>query len=326
MTYQWQQISAGVLAFGVVLSAPATSAEELVAALIGPIETAQGQGMQHFGERLSALTGGALTLRIFPDGQLGGNTEVFEQVKSGEVDLAAIPPGVMAEFVPEMQALVAPFVFRDFEHWKAVTDGPVAADLAATAEARADVMVLGYFGGSVRNLVSRRPVETVEDIDGLRVRLHPSEIQVSAWRSLGVEPTVIAYGEIYNALQLGVVDGLENEPEWVLRMKFHEQASHYVITEHEIVTRPLIFSAERFKSLSTAHQQAVLQAGREAAAFQRELEHGLDAESRALLAAEHGMTIVDVDKEVVRARATAAIEPVIEAQGLGEIVAAIAAQ
>ena len=315
-------------ALGALLSLhpAAAMAKELVAGLAGPLTTAQGQGLAKFAERVEELTGGSLTVKIFPDGQLGGNSDSFEQVQGGEMDLYPMTPGNMAEFVPAIQALVIPFVFRDFEHWKKVTSGAIAAELSEMAENSADVIILGYFGGSVRNLVSRKEVQVLDDLNFLRIRLHPSDVQIEAWRALGVLPTVISYGEIYNALQLGVIDGLENEPEWVLRMKFYEQAKYYVLTEHEIVTRPLIFSKATFDLLTPDEQDAVKKAGAEAAAFQSELEHNLDADSRQKLADEHGVTLVEVDGNQVRRIVAEALEPVIAKQDLGDLVERIKAQ
>lgn len=313
-----------VLAVSLLAAPPLVLAKELVAGLVGPITTAQGQGLSKFAERVSALSNGELTVKIFPDGQLGGNSDAFELIQDGQMDLFPMTPGNMAEFVPQIQALVVPFVFRDFAHWKAVTSGPVAKQLSDQAADKAGVMILGYFGGSVRNLVSRKPIVSLDDMKYLRIRLHPSEVQIKAWSALGILPTVISYGEIYNALQLDVIDGLENEPEWVLRMKFYEQAKTYALTEHEIVTRPLIFSKKTFDSLTPAQRSAVLDAGAEAAEFQHNLEHKLDAESRAQLANSHGVTLVNIDKDKMRSLVDEALKPVIEKQGLNQIVEQIA--
>ncbi|WP_157890257.1 TRAP transporter substrate-binding protein [Marinobacterium aestuarii] len=317
---------ASVLAMCVMAMPLTAQAKELVAANVGPADTAQGQAMKKFGERLEELTQGELTVQVFYDGQLGGLNETFEQLKGGQIDIGVGVPGVLAEYAPQIQALVVPFVFRDFEHWKRTVNGPVADKINAIVKDKADIQVLGYFGGSVRNLVTRTEVSSLDDLKGLRIRLHPSEILTTAWSSVGIQPTVMAYGEIYNGLQLGVVDGLENEPEWILRMKFYEQAKTYVLTEHEIVTRPFLFSGKTFASLSSAHQAAVLQAGKEAAEFEYELEHRLDAASRLELANEHGMKLVEVDKGNFQSFVQKALVPVIKNQGLEELVGDILSQ
>ncbi|WP_226781375.1 TRAP transporter substrate-binding protein [Oceaniglobus trochenteri] len=309
-----------ICAAGLALAPAHVGAVELAASIDGPLSTGQGQGMLKFGEILSELTGGEVTVKVFPDAQLGTGAEIFELLEDGQVALLTTAPGYLAEFAPAVQALVVPFVFRDFDHWQTVVSGEVGSNLAANVADNTGAMVLGYFGGSIRNLVSSKEVETNADIAGLRVRLHPAAVQVKAWEALGVVPTVMAYNEIYSGLQLGVVDGLENEAEWVLRMKFYEQAKYYVQTEHEYVTRPLLFSKVAHDRLTLEQQEAVVEAGRQAAEFQRALEHKFDSESKAALENEHGVNIVQVDKDDIQAKVSAALEPVIADLGLVEAV------
>ena len=316
-------LKATVLAASFILTPSLNHAEELIAAIVGPFETAQGQGLQYFGERLSELTNGEMTLKIFPDAQLGNGSELLEQVAGGQVDIFPAVPGNMADWVPEIQVLSVPFLFRDFNHWKSVLDGEIGVTLSQKMADNSDVMIVGFFGGSVRNLVSKPNVADPTNLDNLKMRLHANPLLVESWRAIGAAPTVLAYGEIYNALQLNVLDALENEPEWVLRMKFHEQASNYVLTEHEIVTRPLVFSKSRFEGFNGAQQAAVLQAAREAAEFQRELEHSLDAESRTILKEKHGMNFVNVDKAAIVELVAPAAAAVIEELGLTQIVTEI---
>ncbi|PRY22469.1 tripartite ATP-independent transporter DctP family solute receptor [Aliiruegeria haliotis] len=298
-------------------------AVELAATIDGPVTTGQGQGFLKFGEVLSDLTNGEVTVKVFPDAQLGSGGEAFELLEDGQIALYAIAPGYLAEFAPTVQSLVVPFVFRDFDHWQSVVSGEIGVEFANDVAEATDAMVIGYFGGSIRNLVSSKPVETAEDVAGLRVRLHPAAVQVKAWEALGVVPTVMAYGEIYSGLQLGVVDGLENEAEWVLRMKFYEQAKYYVQTEHEYVTRPVLFSKSIYDSLTPEQQEAVLEAGRQATAYQRELEHKFDSESKAALRDEHGVNIVEIDKAKIQSAVAQALEPVVEELGLVEAVESI---
>ncbi len=308
----------GIWSLSVVVHAGAT--QKLTASLIGPLETAQGQGLVRFADRLKALTGGTLEVTIYPDGQLGALAESLEQVQQGMIDLTVTPPGVMAEFLPQIQVYAVPFVFRGFEHWKAVVGGDIGEEISNLAAAKADVIILGYFGGSVRQLVTRKKVASVEDMKNLRIRLHPSEVQITAWRAVKAAPTVLGYREIYNALQLGVIDALENEPEWIVRMKFYEQAPFIALTSHEVVTRPLVFSKVRFEALSREHQQAVLQAGREASTYERELEHRLDLEKLIELKEKHGAELIKIDSAVFRAKAQEALALVLRKQGLGELV------
>lgn len=325
MTF-YKQLFASAMALGTAFAPAASSAEEIIAALVGPIETAQGRGFEFFAKRLEELTDGEMTVKIYPDGQLGSNVEMFEQVANGQIDIYPAVPSVIADFVPEVQVLSVPFLFRDFDHWQSSLSGELGQELAEMTAARSDVTIMDYFGGSVRNLVAKPEVSDATDLGGMKMRLHASPLLVESWKAIGANPTVIAYGEIYNALQLNVLDALENEPEWVLRMKFYEQATNYVLTEHEIVTRPLVFNTMRFEGFSPEQQDALRQAITEAAAYQRELENEVDAESRLELAETHGMTLVEVDKEAIVAKVAPATESVISDLGLTEMVETIRAQ
>lgn len=303
----------------------AAQAETLRASLIGPMETAQGQGLQKFAELVKERSGGELEVEIYPDGQLGNLAESVEQVQNGIIDMTTAVPSILAEFVPELQVFGVPFLFRDYDHWTKVVDGEIGAEFSDMTTAKADTVILGYFGGSVRNLVTSKKVEKLEDAAGLKVRLHPTEVLSAAWGSTGIQPTVLAYGEIYNGLQLGVVDGLENEPEWVKRMKFYEQAPYITLTQHEIVTRPFIFSAKTFDRLSEELQKIILEAGAEAAAYEREIEHGLDQEILDELLTSLGAEGQEIDKAEFQRIAGEALAPVLEKSGLTATVEKIKA-
>jgi len=300
-------------------------AETLRASLIGPLETAQGQGLELFADRIAELSNGELTLEIFPDGQLGNLAESVEQVQNGTIDMTVAVPSILAEFVPEMQVFAVPFLFRDYDHWLSIVDGEIGQSFSEMAVSRASVEILGYFGGSVRNLVTSTKITELSDAEGLRVRLHPTEVLTAAWGSIGIQPTVMAYGEIYNGLQLGVVDGLENEPEWVKRMNFHEQAPYITLTQHEIVTRPLIFSERTMNRLGEEHQEMVRIAGSEAAAFQRALENQLDQEILLELTSDLGAEAQEIDKTEFQATVAKALGPVLIESGLADKVAEIQA-
>lgn len=304
----------------VVSSVGAKQKVSLVASLIGPIETAQGQGLEFFAKRVKELTGGEVEVKIYADGQLGGLVESLEQVQKGFIDLTTSVPGNMAEFVPEFQIYHFPFLFRDYSHWKAVITGQIGQKLSDIARQKAGMIIIGTFGGSVRNLVTRKRVTSIDDMKNLLIRLHPSEIQIKAWSAVGAIPTVVAYREIYSALQLKVIDALENEPEWVVRMKFYEQAQYIVLTAHEIVTRPVPFSERRFNSLSPEHQKAVLVAGREAGEYERELEHYLDQEYLKELGEKYGAQLIHIEQKAFREKTQAALEPVIKKFGVTELI------
>lgn len=317
----------GLLAAPLLLAAyasPSLAEKKLIASLQGPIETSYGAAFQEMDKCLRNKTGGELVVQIYPDRQLGDLTETFEQIREGTVDMAAVAPGMMAEFMPEIQVFVIPFIFRDFDHWQAIVNGEVGDDISSlTLSQLPEIRILGYYGGSVRQLVTKEPVNSLDEVQGLTMRLLPSEVLHTAWSAVGAEPTVMAYGEVYNGLQLGVIQGLENEPEWIARMKFYEQAPNIALTEHEIVTRPLIFSDKTLQSLPEDQQTAVLECGKASAMFEQDMEHGLDQKYLKELVDEHGVNVTTIDKAAFAAKISEAMGPFIDEIGLTELAGRI---
>jgi tripartite ATP-independent transporter DctP family solute receptor len=296
---------------------------KLIASLQGPIETSYGQAFLHLDSCLKDRSNGQITVDIYPNGQLGDLTEAFEQVRQGSTDITAVAPGILAEFVPQVQVFSVPFIFRDLDHWEKVLTGPVGQKVADMVLDKAGARVLGYFGGSLRQLVSKRPIQKTEDVKGLSMRLLPGDVLNAAWTAVGAVPTVLTLGEIYNALQLGVVQGLDMEPEWMLRMKFYEQAPYVALTSHEIVTRLFVFSEKRFKSLSPAQQAMLKECAGSASAYERELEIKLDKETLATLVAKHGVKTTELDRAAFARIVQPSVEPVIRAKNLADLATEI---
>ena len=141
---------------------------------------------------------------------------------------------------------------------------------------KADVMLIGYAGGGVRNIFINKPMSTLAEIKGLKVRVQGAPIWSKTFAAAGMAPTVIAYNEVYNAIQNGVIAAGENEAAGVESMKFYEVAPHHAMTEHAITIRPICFSTKTFKALPKDLQDAILKAGKEAGAYGRQVESSED--------------------------------------------------
>jgi TRAP-type transport system periplasmic protein len=151
---------------------------------------------------------------------------------------------------------------------------PVADEIAE----KADVMLIGYAGGGVRNIFVNKPVKNLAEIKGLKVRVQGAPIWSRTFQAAGMAPTVIAYNEVYNAIQNGVIAAGENEAAGVESMKFFEVAPHLAMTEHAITIRPICFSGKTFKNLPKDLQAAILKAGKEAGAYGRQVESSEDSQ------------------------------------------------
>src|ERR1041384_2518921 len=172
----------------------------------------------------------------------------------------------------------APFLFRDLAHWNKVLDADLLKPVADEINEKAEVMLIGYAGGGTRNIFVNNPVKNLPEIKALKVRVQGAPIWSRTFQAAGMAPTVIAYNEVYNAIQNNVIAAGENAAAGVESMKFYEVAPHLAITEHAITIRPICFSTKTFKNLPPDLQAAILKAGKEAGAYGRQLESSEDGQ------------------------------------------------
>ena len=182
----------------------------------------------------------------------------------------------MSTFSKAAPFIDAPFLFRDLDHWNKVLDSDTFNPIADEVAKRAEVMLIGYAGGGVRNIFSNKPASSLADIKALKVRVQGAPIWSRTFTAVGMAPTVIAYNEVYNAIQNGVISAGENEAAGVEQMKFNEVAPNLLMTQHAITIRPLCFSGKTFKNLPADLQAAIVKAGKEAGAYGRQIESSED--------------------------------------------------
>jgi len=226
--------------------------------------------------------------------ELGLEKDYFAYMSQGiSVDYAVVAPSHMSTFSPMAPLMDMPFLFRDVEHWNKVMEADALKPIADDIADKADVMIIGYAGGGTRNLITKEPVETIEDIADMPIRVMGAPIQTRIFEAIKMAPTVIAYDEVYNAIQTGVIDAAENEAAGVEQMKFYEVGPNIDLTQHAITVRPLCFSGKTFRNLPEDLQAAVLKAGKEAGAYGREIESSQDSEKLAQMEKEGLLTTVE---------------------------------
>ena len=192
------------------------------------------------------------------------------------VDYGIVSPAHMSTFSKAAPFIDAPLLFRDLAHWNKVLDADLLKPVADEVNKNAEVMLIGYAGGGTRNIFVNKPVRNLAEMKGLKVRVQGAPIWSRTFSAIGMSPTVIAYNEVYNAIQNNVIAAGENEAAGVEAMKFYEVAPHLSMTQHAITIRPLCFSGKTFKKLDKALQAAVLRAGKEAGAYGRQIESSED--------------------------------------------------
>jgi TRAP-type C4-dicarboxylate transport system substrate-binding protein len=193
------------------------------------------------------------------------------------VDFAIVSPAHMSTFSKAAPFIDAPFLFRDIAHWNKVLDQDLFKPIADQIAERADVMLVGYAGGGTRNIFVNKPVASLSEFKGLKIRVQGAPIWSRTFAAAGMSPTVIAYNEIYNAIQNGVIAAGENEAAGVEQMKFFEVAPNLTLTEHAITIRPIAFSGKTFRNLPPEMQACVTKVGKEAGAYGRNIESSEDA-------------------------------------------------
>jgi tripartite ATP-independent transporter DctP family solute receptor len=230
-----------------------------------------------FEELVKKYSGKKIDFVLHKNSELGLEKQYFEYMAQGKaVDYAIVSPAHMSTFSKAAPFIDAPFLFRDLNHWNKVLDADLLKPVADEIAQKADVMLIGYAGGGVRNIFVNKPVHNMQELKGLKVRVQGAPIWSKTFAAAGMAPTVIAYNEVYNAIQNGVISAGENEAAGVESMKFFEVAPNLSMTQHAITIRPLCFSGKTFKGLDKAMQQAVLRAGKEAGAYGRQIESSED--------------------------------------------------
>jgi TRAP-type transport system periplasmic protein len=235
------------------------------------------KALTRFGELVQQYYGKPINFILHKNSSLGLEKQYFEYMAQGRaVDYAIVSPAHMSTFSKAAPFIDAPFLFRDLAHWNKVLDQDLLQPIADEIAQRADVMLVGYAGGGVRNIFSNKPAGTLAELKGLKVRVQGAPIWSRTFAAIGMAPTVIAYNEVYNAIQNGVINAGENEAAGVESMKFFEVGPNLIMTEHAITIRPLCFSGKTFKALEPALQEAVIKAGKEAGAHGRQIESSED--------------------------------------------------
>ncbi len=231
-----------------------------------------------FEQLVKQYYGKPINFVLHKNSELGLEKDYFAFMNQGiSVDYAIVSPAHMSTFSKAAPFIDAPFLFRDLNHWNKVLDADTLKPVADEISQKADVMLIGYAGGGTRNVFANKPARNMAELKGLKVRVQGAPIWSKTFAATGMSPTVIAYNEVYNAIQNGVIQAGENEAAGVEQMKFYEVGPNLNMTEHAITIRPLCFSGKTFKKLPADLQAAILKAGKEAGVYGRQVESSEDA-------------------------------------------------
>ena len=254
--------------------------------------------VENMGKRLEAATNGRIKIQTFPGAVLGQEKEAVEQTQLGAIQLARISLGVIGPVVPEVDVFNMPFVFRDINHMRKVIDGAVGQDLLDKVTASpARLVGLGWMDGGSRSLYTKKPVRTPADLKGVKVRMMGNPLFVDTMNAMGGNGISMAYGEVFTALQTGVIDGAENNPpSYFTANHFNAGAKYYTQTNHLIIPEILVMSKVAWDKLSDADKALIKRAAREAQMDQRALwDKSVEEYTGKLKAA--GVEFINVDNK-----------------------------
>jgi tripartite ATP-independent transporter DctP family solute receptor len=247
-------------------------------------------GMVFMKKRLEEISNNQATLEIFPSGVLGSETKCIEMLQNGVLAMTKTSTSPMEGFVPEMGVFSLPYVFRNRDHFWNTLDSDVGKELLLKGEAR-KLRGICYFDAGSRNFYTKnKPILSPQDLQNQKIRVMNSKTAIDMIKALGGAPTPIAWGELYSALNQGVVDGAENNPPSYYNNGHHKVCKHFSIDGHTRVPDMLIISSKIWESLSPELQSWLQQAADEASVYQREL--WAQKSQEALIAAEKEGAII----------------------------------
>jgi TRAP-type transport system periplasmic protein len=231
-----------------------------------------------FQELVVQYYGKPVNFVLHKNSELGLEKDYFAYMNQGiSVDYAIVSPAHMSTFAKAAPFIDAPFLFRDLDHLNKVLDADTLKPVVDEVAAKGDVMLIGFAGGGTRNIFANKPVRNMAEMKGLKVRVQGAPIWSKTFAAAGMSPTVIAYDEIYNAIQNGVIQAGENEAAGVEAMKFYEVGPNLNLTQHAMTIRPICFSGKTYRKLPPDLQAAIIKAGKEAGVYGRQIESSQDS-------------------------------------------------
>jgi tripartite ATP-independent transporter DctP family solute receptor len=271
------------------------------------------EAVVRMGKKLEAATNGRLSIQMYPSMQLGGEKEMIEQAQVGALAIARISVGPMGPIVPELNVFNLPFMFRDDAHMEKVIDGPIGDEmLKKLSDSQANLIGLCWMNAGTRNVYnSKKPIQTVEDLKGLKIRMMGNPVFVDTMNSLGGNGVAMGFDQLINAMQTGVVDGAENNYPTYESGQHYRYAKFYSKTGHLMIPEILIFSKKIWNELSKDDQALILKVAKEAQQEERKLWYDREKESLKKMV-EAGAVVNDVgDKKAFQA----AVKPVWDKYG-----------
>ena len=265
------------------------------------------KAMVILGEKLKENSGGKLTLNIYPSSQLGGERECLELLQIGSLDITKVSAAVLENFIPEYKVFSVPYMFRDKAHTFSVFDSEIGESLLLKGDKFRLRGLTFYDAGSRSFYMKENPIKSPSDLKGKKIRVQKSNMAVAMVNDLGGSPTPISWGELYTALQQGVVDGAENNPPSFFTSKHYEVCKYYSLDEHTAVPDVLLIGIDTWNRLNKKERVWLKDAVAESTVVQRKLWAASETESLAAVK-KAGVTIIYPEKKPFEAQTKGILE------------------
>ena len=283
-------------AFAAAAIAMPVLAKEFRSADVHPEDYPTVMAVKAMSEEIKQKTGGKHSIKVYTGTALGGEKDTIEQTKIGALDLVRINVAPMNNICPETIVPTMPFLFRSTAHMRKVLDGPIGDEILKACEAQGFIGLAFYDSGSRSLYTTKKPVRSLADAKGLKIRVQQSDLWVSLLQAMGANATPMPYGEVYTALKTGLVDGAENNFPSFDTAKHFEVAKYYSMTEHSMAPEMLLMSKRIWDTLTPDEQKIFRDAAKNSVPYMRKLWDEKESKSRAVVEAG-GAQVIVVDKK-----------------------------
>lgn len=269
------------IGISVLITSQSTLAQTFRAADVHPADYPNVVAVKHMGEKLSAATDGRLDIKTFPGGVLGDEKQMIEQAQLGAIDIIRVSMTPVAAILPEINVFTLPYIFRDEDHLHKVLDGMIGKEIGdrLTANPKSRLVFLGWMDAGTRNLITKQPVNKIDDLKGMKIRVQGSPVALDTLKAMGANSIVMGVSEVFSGMQTGVIDGTENNPPTFVAHNYLPVVKKYTWSKHFIIPELFLFSKAKWDKLEKADQDLILKLAKEAQAEQRTLWEAYNTKS-----------------------------------------------
>ncbi len=284
---------AGMVAAGI---ATTVAAREFRSSDVHPEDYPTVMAVKFMSDQIKAKTGGKDSIKVYTMSQLGSEKDTIEQTKIGALDFVRINVAPMNNICPETMVPTMPFLFKSKEHMRKVLDGPIGDEILKACEKQGFIGLAFYDSGSRSLYTVKKPVKSLADVKGLKIRVQQSDLWVALLQAMGANATPMPYGEVYTGLKTGVVDGAENNFPSYDTARHFEVAKYYALTDHSMAPEMLLMSKKVWDGLTPQEQTIIRDAAKASVPYMRKLWDEKELASRKKVE-EGGAQVVEVDKK-----------------------------